>query len=109
MKELKAKQRLQEDKQEFIDMLGMLRGDAIYEAGLTIAVHSKVYNMIYNGEINQEGLYELILNYESPIVNIITGDYIITNHTDFNDLKYFVNRKIKLLIEENVKFINNTK
>ena len=99
MVEAKARERLQLDKQEFINALGMMRGEHIYNAGLVIAVHSKVYDMIYNGEIKHDKLYDLVLKHESPIVNIISGDYVLKNHTDFNDLNNFVNNKIDEMIK----------
>lgn len=98
MNEIRAKERLCSDKEEFIGVLGMMRGENIYEAGFAIAVHSKVYDMIYNNEIKHDGLYDLVVNYENPIVNIISGDYVLTNHKDFNDLEKFVINKIEELI-----------
>ena len=100
MNEVKAKERLQIDKQDFINALGMMRGENIYKAGFVIAVHSKVYDMINNGEINHNKLYDLILEYDSPIINIISGDYVLTDHTDFNDLKSFVINKIEAMCSE---------
>ena len=46
----KAVNRLTEDQEEFINMLGTLRGENIYKAGFTIAVHSKVFDMFMNNE-----------------------------------------------------------
>lgn len=97
---LEARNRLLNDKNEFINMLGMMRGDKIYEAGFVIAVHSKVYNMIINGEIVCKLLSKLIMTYESPIVNIISGDYVIQGYTDFDNLKLFVQDKIHKMIDE---------
>lgn len=89
-----AKGRLLLDKREFINVLGAMRGENIYEAGFTIAVHSKVFDMIYNDEITHDKLTELIMKHESPIVNIISGDYVLKKHTDFNNLKSFIEAKI---------------
>lgn len=96
---LEARNRLLNDKNEFINTLGMLRGDKIYEAGFAIAVHSKVYDMIVNGEIICKLLSRLIMTYESPIVNIISGNYVLQGYTDFDNLKLFVQDKIHEMIE----------
>lgn len=93
-----AKERLNLDKEEFINVLGMMRGENIYKAGFTIAVHSKVFDMIYNEEIIHDQLSNLILTYDSPIVNIISGDYVLKDYKDFNDLKFFVESKIHEMI-----------
>ena len=87
--------RLKSDQLDFIKVLGSMRGENIYEAGFTIAVHSKVYDMIAHNSFNKKYLVELILNHESPIVNIISGDYVLQGNTDFTNLESFVNQKLE--------------
>ena len=89
-----AANRLIEDQYEFVHVIGTMRGDKIYEAGFTIAVHSKVFDMFYNNEFNCDYLSELILCNENPIVNIITADYVLAEYKDFTNLKDFVKAKI---------------
>lgn len=87
--------RLESDQREFINVLGTMRGTNIYEAGFTIAVHSRVYDMIAHNSFNKNYLEELILRHESPIVNIISGDYVLQGNTDFTNLETFVNQKLE--------------
>ena len=94
-----AKGKLLLDKREFINVLGTLRGENIYEAAFTIAVHSKVFDMIYNDKVRHNRLSELIINHESPVVNIISGNYVLQKHTDFNNLKSFVEKQIQTMID----------
>ena len=89
--------RLVRDQHEFIHVIGAMRGDKIYTAGFTIAVHSRVFDMIYNNEINCDNLSDIILNTENPIVNTITADYILKDYKDFTDLKEFVKNNVNKL------------
>ena len=89
-----AAARLTNDQTEFVNVLGNMRGRTIYDAGFTIAVHSKVFDMLYNNTLNCEYLSDLIECNESPIVNLISADYVLKGYTDFNDLEEFVRTKI---------------
>lgn len=89
-----AVQRLCADRDEFISVLQTLKGEHIYEAGFTIAVYSKVFDMFYDNIFECEYLSDLILCNESPIVNNLTVDYIMAENTDFTNLETFVKSKV---------------
>ena len=95
-----AADRLTQEQHEFINVIGAMRGDKIYEAGFTIAVHSKAFDIIFNNELNYDGLSDLILNNENPIVNTITADYVLNDYKDFTNLKEFIRIKINELINK---------
>jgi hypothetical protein len=92
-----AANRLVADKEEFIEMLGGLQGENIYEAGFTIAVHAKVFDMFFNNTLECDYLSDLILCNENPIVNSLTADYILSGITDFSKLEEFVISKVNEL------------
>lgn len=92
-----AKSKLVEAKEEFIHMLGSLRGESIYNAGFTIATYAKVFDLIFNNELDCNYLSDLIMCNENSIVNSITAEYVLTNATDFNELRNFVKSKVDSL------------
>lgn len=95
-----AERKLVEAQQEFIELLGALKGENIYQAAFTIATYSKIFDMILNNELECPYLSELIVANEDSIVNKLAADYVLQENTDFVNLKSFVKAKLDELHPE---------
>jgi len=93
-----AKEQLTIEQHEFIHVIGSLKGENVYKSAFTIAVHSRVFDMLFNNVFNYDYLSDIILtNTENPIVNRITADYVMKGYEDFTELEEFVRNKINEL------------